>query len=207
MGKVQRGYEPVVRDFLHSVTRLPQVITVFLFGSVATGKAEKRHSDVDFLVVVSGKKIAKSVRDKIEDIAASLPHEQEVHVELQPEKTITQEDASLLQTVFSQGILLFTRKLWVVDMKQLGFKPYILLSYHSKEQKNYNRFIGALFGKISSYTHKGIKKTIKYEGIASKLGIEKVGRGVILFQKAHLDAVLDLCLNYGIKFDFKEVWF
>ena len=99
---IQKGYEGVVSEFVAEATKIPEVIAIFLYGSVAEGKAERRHSDVDFLLVVEGKKVKESVRHKVKEIEAKLAPLATVHTELQSEKNIENKDASLLETVFSR---------------------------------------------------------------------------------------------------------
>lgn len=205
---IQKGYEGVVSEFVAEATKIPEVIAVFLYGSVAEGKAERRHSDVDFLLVVEGKKVKESVKHRVKEVEAKLASLATVHAELQSEKNIEGKDASLLETVFSRGELLFSRRLWVVSERQMGFQPYALYEYTTSgmSPSKVVSFLKALYGGVSTYRKGSGTVRKEYEGLAKALEIKKIGRSAILVPVKVQDAIEYLFREHGVKFRFERVW-
>ncbi len=153
------------------------VLTLFLFGSIATG-TNKTESDYDFYVILD-----KNTKDSIrEDELSKLVFEStkefkiEVHLTFQY-LFILDEDKSLILKISNEGKLIFSKTYLIAPYKQFGLQKYFIckwgidtrrfLSGNKESGIRTNKLLISriLYGYAQKYSYQGELKESKKEGL------------------------------------------
>jgi predicted nucleotidyltransferase len=149
------------------------ILQIILFGSVARGEDTSR-SDID-IAVIHDLDDVDHLKTKIN---AFLPDQ--VQVSYFNKEQLTKEP-EIVSALAGEGILLHGRP-YTVKLGRLMLKPRVVIAYDTSamslsERMKLNR---ALHGSVSRSSYKGKQYTTKTEGLLSRIGIEKLARGIIL---------------------------
>ena len=168
---IQKGFNDLVFEFSKLVSSLENIAYIFLFGSVARGKADVR-SDVDFCVIIDG-----GNNKQISSIALDLEKKYDKNIQLVISRNFTKLDSYFVSQLLKEGILLYGRNP-IVDIKGMKYKRYALFSFSLKglDQSSKMKVKRILYG----YNTKKNKYESSSNGLVSDFNGLFVGRGAIL---------------------------
>jgi predicted nucleotidyltransferase len=199
-------FEETISALIESFQGIKEVLTVYVYGSVARGDYSLRHSDLDLLIFIDKPGVGERLKKKIDDII--IPTGSKLGVRVHPEyqgHIIRQEDRTLIAKIIEEGRIIFSRGLLCFNDKQLGFRPYLVYEFSSKDSSDKTTFSKVLHGSKSWYYKEGKKIVKKYTGIADNKGIILVGRGCLLIRKDKQKDMELVFKRFGIKFELKKI--
>jgi len=186
-------------DFGEKVGKLPSVLVVTLFGSVARGEAIIG-SDID-IAVIYAKKDEKTMR-LVEKLAPARTHI--VHATSKE----LEKNVSLAGALSGEGLLLFGKPV-ILQEKKLKLRPMIIIAYNTEELdvNTRNKLSHALYGRISTVIKSEKKRYVrKYEGLAARPGISKIGKAVLLVSREKASTITKTLEAHGAKWKEIPVW-
>lgn len=177
---------------------LPDVRVVTLYGSVARGEATTG-SDIDVAVMYDEKN--EDTMRKVEELAPPR-----VHVTHITPRDL-ESNISLAGALSGEGLLLFGKPV-VLRAEGLNLKPKIIITYDTSELdvNTRNKLNHALYGRISKVKHGEKSYVSKYEGVASRPGVEKIGKAVLLIAREKASTVKRTLETHGAKWKEIPVW-
>lgn len=159
-------------EFGNKLEKIPVVLAAVLFGSAARGEATI-DSDIDVAVIYVKKD--EVLMKRVEELAPTRAHI--VHVT--PREL--EKNVSLAGALSGEGLLLAGRPV-VLQAKKLKLRPMMIITYNTVELdvNTRNKLNHVLYGR-TSILKSGKKRYVRrYEGLAARPAITKIGKGVLL---------------------------
>ena len=185
-------------DFGEKAGKLPGVLAATIFGSVARGEATI-DSDIDIAVIYTKKE--EAVMKRVEGLAPPRVHI--VHVTpLELEKNV-----SLAGALSGEGLVLFGKPV-VLQAQKLKLKPMVIIIYDTGglDANTRNKLNHALYGRASTIK-RGKKRYVRmYEGLATRPGISKIGKAVLLVSREKASPITKTLEAHGAKWKEIPVW-
>jgi len=204
-----KEFEEPVFEFAKRISRLSHIYSVLLFGSVASGEADKR-SDIDFLVVFDTRGNVSKVKERsqVSEIALNIEQKYDKGIQLVfSNRDFKGLDRQFVEEVLRGGITLFGRTP-IVQAASLRLQPYNLVHY---SLSNLNRS-DKMKVKRSLYGHK-TKKSYKdkvYEsrsrGLLDKLEGRRTGIASVLVPIRYAKVLADTLESFGVNYEVIDVW-
>ncbi len=184
-------------DFGESVGKLPNVLAVTLFGSAARGEATIE-SDIDVAVIYARKNDA--VMKQVERLAPPRVHV--VHVTTKE----LAKNISLGGALSGEALLLFGKPV-MIQAQKLKLRPMMIIAYDTTglDQNTRNKLNHALYGRAYRGSGRG-GKLYRYEGIATRPGILKLGKAVLLIPRENTSIITKTLEAHGAKWQEIPVW-
>ncbi len=198
--------DTIVELQLHAFPKIPEILVVFLYGSVKRGDYSLRHSDLDLFMVIKKQKISEKLKEKIESILFSTGYKfgVRIHTEYQS-LTITTEDRSLLRKQIEEGRIIYSTGVFSFDNKQIGLNQFVIYDFSLQKASRKTMFSKVLHGRKSWYW-KGKEKVLKqYSGIIDGKHIIELGRGTLMVRKEHEAEIQKLFAHYEVIFTLKKI--
>lgn len=198
--------ENIIADISVEVSKIDDVVAVFLYGSAARGDYSHRHSDIDVMIFLGKIKAIKrdyeSIRSKMLDI--STRHKVKIHPEFQGIK-IQERDKTLIQKVLEDGRLIYSKGMMVISGKRIGLEPFYLYAFSTKNISKRPLLSKALHGGCSWYYKDGKKIKKEYKGIIDNITIIETGKGSLLVKKGHQQDIENVFSMYGADYSIKKI--
>lgn len=191
---------------LHAFPKIPEILVVFLYGSVKRGDYSLRHSDLDLFIVLKKRKISEQLKEKIESILFSAGYKfgVKIHSEYQG-LDITAEDRSLLRKQIEEGQIIYSTGVFSFDNEQIGLHQFVIYDFSLQRAARKTMFSKVLHGRKSWYW-KGKEKVLKqYSGIIDGKNIIELGRGTLMVRKENEKEIQQLFTDYGVIFTLKKI--
>jgi predicted nucleotidyltransferase len=188
---IQKGFNELVFEFSKLVSSLENALYIFLFGSVARGKADAR-SDIDFCVITDG-----GNNKQISSIALDLEKKYDKNIQLVVSKNFTKLDKYFLSQILKEGILLYGRNP-IVEIKGINYKGYALFSFSLKglDQSSKMKVKRILYG----YSTKKDKYESSSSGLVSDFNGLFAGRGAILIPSEKASVIEEVFGSWKVTF-------
>ena len=193
---IQKEFKDIVHEFDSKIADLPNVMYIFLFGSVAREEADKR-SDVDFCVILNNNN-----KKEISKIALDLEKKYDKNIQLVISENFSKLDNYFISKLFEEGILFYGREP-LIKLKDAKCREFLLISYSLKNlvQKDKMRIKAKLYGystkkKINNKVYKS-----SYKGLIKELGGVSVGAGAVLVPLRNAKYILDILDNFNVKYN------
>jgi hypothetical protein len=185
-------------DFGEKIGKLPGVLLATLFGSVARGETVIG-SDID-IAVIYAKKNEKTMK-LVEKLAPPRIH----IVHATPQEL--GKNVSLAGALSGEGLLLFGKPV-VIEAQKLKLKPMLMIAYDTVglDLNTRNKLSHALLGRTSTETKRGKKLVHRYEGLAARPGIFKIGKAVLLVHREKASMITKTLEVHGAKWKEIPVW-
>lgn len=195
-------FDEALSGLLDEFAKFPEILVVYLYGSVARGDFSLRHSDIDLFIVVNKKSVARQLADKIDKrlIAAASRLGVGLHIEYQP-LTVKQQDHSLIQKVVEEGKLIYASGVWAVSGRTIGLRRFKLLGYSTKSSDQRVR------SKLSQILKGRTVNGRMYKGIIDGETIIDGGKGALLVEMKRLKDVERVFTKFGVKPKTKRLVF
>lgn len=206
---MQEEFQDAVFEFAKQVSNIPKIYCIFLFGSVAKGKANKR-SDIDFLIALDTQEDPDLLgeRNQVSKIALDIEKRFDRSIQLVfSNSRFDKLDRQFIEDVLREGIVLFGRPLMIADDK-VGFSPYLLIHYEltglsSSDKMKVKR---ALYGYETRRSFKGKIYASKSKGLVVELDGKRTGIASILLSHRKSQPVLETLERFGAKISKEMVW-
>jgi len=185
-------------DFGGRIGRIPSVLAVTLFGSVARGEATI-DSDIDVAVIYAKKD--EAIMKRVEEFVPPRVHI--VHITAQE----LEKNVSLAGALSGEGLLLFGKPV-VLQAQKLRLRPMVIIAYDTSEldANTRNKLSHALYGRVSA-VERGKKRYVsKYEGITARLGVLKIGKAVLMMPREKVPLVTKTLEAHGAKWKEIPIW-
>jgi len=185
-------------EFGDKVDKLPGVLNAVLFGSAARGEAAI-DSDIDIAVVYAKKD--EALMKRVEEFAPPRAHI--VHVTARElEKNVT-----LAGALSGEGLLLAGRPV-VLQAQKLKLRPMMIITYETGELdvNTRNKLSHALYGRTSVIKREKKRYVRRYEGLAARPGIMKIGRAVLLAPREKTPTITKTLEAHGAKWKESPAW-
>jgi len=185
-------------DFGDKVDKLPGVLAAALFGSAARGEATI-DSDIDIAVVYAKKD--EALMKRVEGFAPSRAHI--MHVT--PREL--EKNVSLAGALSGEGLLLSGKPV-VLQAQKLKLRPMMIITYDTGELdvNTRNKLSHALYGR-TSVIERGKKRYVRrYEGLAARPGITKIGKAVLLVSREKASTITKTLEVHGARWKEIPVW-
>jgi len=167
------------------ISRLPGVVGIFLFGSVARGDYDE-YSDYDLLVVFENR--ASMWRDWDELFQAVGNLKMNLHVIPEAIEELKNANPVFLEELFEQGKVLFAKSPLEVFPKPLRLKPFSLIFYDMSGLSYRDKM------KVSYLLYKK-----RGGGAVAEMGGIKLGEGCILVPSDASDEITDNLNGFGVE--------
>ncbi|MCE5213574.1 MAG: nucleotidyltransferase domain-containing protein [Methanobacterium sp.] len=179
-----------------NIKNFPGIQSVVLFGDIATGKKPSPQSKIDMAIIYS-----KKDREIIKWIRYLATDKFKLHHLTTDE---LKDNPKVVDALSGEGILLQGNPV-VLSLKEMELKPKMIISYNTTElaQNDRSKLNRALFGGVSTYLQRNVRKRKNYPGLVEKLHAEHIGKGVLLIDKRNASEITNT-LN-GFKAQYKEI--
>lgn len=188
----------ILKKIAKELSRIEDVKTVILYGSLARGEFTSR-SDIDLFILTTDDKTQKEVQDKV------IKLESEIGRNIQPTiRTIVElqkTDTGLLQNIFQEGKILYLKEPSDIPSAiLLQQKPFLIYSFQisSLPQKDKAKFNRQLY----EQTRKGYK----YKGVLQEIGGQKLSSGCIMIPYMQKETIEKFFKKFKVKFEQLKVW-
>lgn len=204
-----KEFEGPVFEFAKRVSRLSNIHSVLLFGSVARGEADKR-SDIDFLVVFDTRGQVSKVKERsqVSEIALNVEKEYDKGIQLVfSNRGFEGLDGQFVEEVLKGGITLFGRAI-IVQAAKLRLQPYSLVHY---SLSNLNRSAKmkvkrSLYGHETRKSYKGKVYESRTRGLLDELEGRRTGIASVLVPIRHAEVLTDTLKSFGVSYEVIDVW-
>lgn len=185
-------------DFGEKVSKLPGVLTAVLFGSAARGEATI-DSDIDIAVIYAKKE--ETIMKQVEGFAPPRAHI--VHATTQE----IEKNVSLAGALSGEGLLLSGKPV-VLQAQKLKLKPMVIIAYDTMrlDVNARNKLNHALYGRASTIRRGKNVYVRRYEGLAARPGISKIGKAVLLVSREKASSITKTLEAHGAKWKEIPVW-
>lgn len=185
-------------DFGDKVGKLPGVLAAVLFGSAARGEATI-DSDIDIAVIYTKKEEATMRR--VEGFAPPRVH----IVHITPREL--EKNVSLAGALSGEGLLLFGKPV-VLQAQKLKLKPMVIIAYDTGglDVNTRNKLSHALYGRASTIKRGKKLYVRRYEGLAARPGVSKIGKAVLLVSRERATSITKTLEAHGAKWKEIPVW-
>lgn len=188
--------EQDINKLTEKISSIEEVVAIILFGSFARGDFGPK-SDIDLFILVQ----TKRCRQKIENTISNFKAGRLIQLIIRTEKELKKTDIGLLQNIFQEGKILFSKKPLNLPVNLLlKQKPYLIFIFDLKQltQIKKVKFNTALYG-IS-------KKNYKYKGLLEINSGKRLGSGCIMAPYIKKKVFEDLFNGYELRYEIIEVW-
>lgn len=186
-------------ELSENIKNFPGIQSIVLFGPLASGEKVSSNSKIDMAIIYSKKEkeIIKWIRYLATD-QFKLHH-------LTPDEL--KDNPEIINALSGEGILLQGNPV-VLALDDLELKSYRLISYDTTELKQNERskLNRALFGGISTYLQKGVRKKKHYPGMVEKLHIKRIGKGVLLIDTQNAEQITKTLAGFNAKWKEISIW-
>ncbi len=186
-------------ELTENIKNFPGIQSIVLFGPLASGEKISSDSKIDMAIIYSKKEkeIIKWIRYLATD-RFKLHH-------LTPDEL--KDNPEIINALSGEGILLQGNPV-VLALDDLELKSYMLISYDTTELKQNERskLNRALFGGISTYLQKGVRKKKHYPGLVEKLHVKRIGKGVLLIDAQNADQITKTLAGFNAKWKEIPIW-
>jgi len=174
------------------VSKIPGVIGVFLFGSLARGDYDE-YSDYDLLVIFADKAMMWRNWDELFEAVGSL--RMNLHVIPETVEELKGANPVFLDDLFTHGKILFAKVPLEVFAKPLRLEPYCLIVYDmgGLSYKDKMRVVYFLFRKG------GVGTVVRVGGI-------KLSEGCFLVPSSVRDEIVDRLKAFGVDAKKLEIY-
>lgn len=204
-----REFEDPVFEFAKRVSRLSNIRSVLLFGSVARGEADRR-SDVDLLVIFDTQRNVNKVKEtsQVSEIALNIEKQYNRSIQLLfSNRDFQGFDRQFVEEILKNGVNLFGRTP-IVKAGKLRLLPYSLIYYTlsnlSRPEKMKVR--RALYGHETKKSYKGKVYASKVTGLVGELEGMRTGIASILLPHDKVKVLTDTLDSFRVKYDRIDVW-
>ncbi len=186
-------------EFAQIVKKLPGVLQIILFGSVARGE-DRADSDIDIAIIHDREdkyKVMSEVnKHKSEKIQTTF-----VYIKDLPPET------ELVGALSGEGLLLYGHPIIIqeqkVDLKPKKIIVYSLASLSQTEKMKVNR---ALYGSISKSSYHGKEYLTETKGVQRELGIVKISKSVLLVEREKAAKITTMLKRFKVQVQEIPVW-
>ncbi len=203
MSCLQEEFKDAVFDFVKNVVNIEEIIQIILFGSVAKEEADAR-SDIDFFIILDKKN--KKIQKQIRDVTYKIEKDYDRSIQLTfSEESLKGFDESFLEDIFTNGIIIFSRK-YSIKVKNLKLNPFIIFSFSLKNltQSEKMKIKRALYGGKSYSKYKKKIYRTKIVGLLSEEN--KLGKGSLIIERNKSKTIEKIFRRFGLKYKKMEVW-
>ncbi|MBI2647502.1 nucleotidyltransferase domain-containing protein [Candidatus Woesearchaeota archaeon] len=186
-------------DFAEKIKKIKGILQIVLFGSVSRGDDNTR-SDIDIAVVfdnVDKFELAKQINKyKHEKIQLTL-----VELKDLPNET------ELIGALSGEGLILYGRPI-KIKANDIELQPKLLIHYsmHNLPQTEKVKLNRALHGAVSKSEFKGNKYKTEIKGLTKEVGVEKIGRGVLLVDRGKSTKIVNVLKRFNAEVKEIAVW-
>lgn len=191
---IQKEFRELVFEFAREVSKLNNVLHVFLFGSAARGSADRR-SDVDFCVIIDD-----NDKKRVSSIALDLEKKYDRNIQLVVSRNFGKLDKYFISQLFKEGILLYGKSPFV-DVKGMRFDGYALFSFSlsNLSQSSKMKIKRILYGYSTSKKGAKLYKSFS-KGLVKEFNGIFVGRGAILVPSSKAKNIEEVFALRKVKF-------
>jgi hypothetical protein len=186
-------------ELSENIKNFPGIQSVVLFGPLASGEKVPKDSKIDMAIIYSKKdrEIMKWVRYLATD-RFRLHH-------LTPDEL--KDNPEIISALSGEGILLQGNPV-VLALDDLELKSQMLISYDTTDLKQNERskLNRALFGGVSTYLQKGVRKKKYYSGLVEKLHAKRIGKGVLLIDSQNAGQITKTLAGFKAKWKEIPIW-
>ncbi len=185
--------------------RLPGLVLIALYGSVARGEQDRR-SDIDILALFDSRENHEKSLDALMVIRGGLDVKVDVHASNLED--MSQEDWTFVDNVLREGLILMVKPpLKIPVEKVLNLKPYSIFTYSTSNLSSSTmmRLRRALYTYVERKQIAGGTRTYKYEGVI-KDEKARLGRNVIIVPNELAEAVRRIFERLNINYEEIKVY-
>lgn len=177
------------------VSSIDEVIAIILFGSIARGDYNE-YSDYDLLVIFKDKESMWSRWDELFRRVGRL--NLLIHLIPLSHEELLKSEETFLEEVYKDGILLYAKYPFSVQLKPLHFrhKKLIIYSLGGLEQKEKVKLLYRLYG----------KRNLKKPGLLERLGGERLSEGCIIVPEENSRYILEILRKFRVKVRVLDVY-
>lgn len=197
--------EDIIADISVEMSKIDDVMAVFLYGSAARGDYSPRHSDIDIMIFLSRrvrKRDCGIIRSRMLDVSAR--HKARIHPEFQGTK-IQERDKTLIQKVLEEGMLVYSKGIMTILGRRIGLEPFYLYTFSTKNRSKRPLLSKALHGGCSWYYRDSKKVRKEYKGIIDNTTIIETGKGSLLVKKDRQQDIENVFKMYGADYSIKKI--
>ncbi len=186
-------------EFAEQINNIDGILSVVLFGSVATGEDTKA-SDIDVAIIHNRNdefKLRKEInRIRVERIQTTL-----IHIKKLPSET------EIVGAISGEGFLLYGRPIEIKEEKvKIIPKSLLIYSLSEVEQKNKAKVTRALYGYVSKSRYRDKEYVTKSLGLAKEVGVEKLTDTVLLVERRKSFKFKNLFKRFNIPYREISIW-
>ncbi len=186
-------------ELSQNIKNFPGIQSVVLFGPLASGEKKSFDSKIEMAIIYSkkDKEIIKWIRYLATD-RFKLHH-------LTPDEL--KENPDIIDALSGEGILLQGNPV-VLTIDDVELKSQMLITYNTTElgQNERSKLNRALFGGVSTYLQKGVRKKKYYSGIVEKLNAQRIGKGVLLIDRQNALQITETLSGFNAQWKEIPIW-
>jgi predicted nucleotidyltransferase len=206
---IQKEFKDMIFEFVKECSDFEILQSIFLFGSVAKGEADKR-SDVDLLVVFDTNKNVEKINEKsnISKIALDMEKKFDKNMQLVfTNKKFDKLDRQFVEQILKEGIILFGKNPQV-DVKKLKMQPYSLIYYSLKglSRSDKMRVKKALYGHATIKKYKGKIYKSEVRGLIEEFEGKRTGIASFLVPAKKFRIFSHALKRFGVEYRKIDVW-
>lgn len=186
-------------ELSENIKNFPGIQSVVLFGPLASGEKVPPDSKIDIAIIYS-----KKEREIIKWIRYLATDRFKLH-HLTPDEL--KENPEVINALSGEGILLQGNPI-VLALDDLELKSKMLISYNTTElgQNERSKLNRALFGGVSTYLQKGVRKKRHYPGLVEKLHAKRIGKGVLLIDSHNAKQITETLAGFNAQWKEIPIW-
>lgn len=199
-------FEVTLQKLQELFPEIPQILVVFLFGSVARGDFSLRHSDLDLFIILKTKLVSEEMKEKLDKLILPIGYKEGVKIQTEYQGLkILHEDRTLVRKMIQEGKIIYSAGVFTFDYQQVGLQQYLIYDFWLKNALNPTMFSKVLHGRKSWYW-KGKEKIVKeYKGIIDGKEIMELGKGVVMVLKQRDKDLKNIFEKFKVEYKLKKI--
>ena len=102
-------FETTLQKLQELFPDIPQILMVFLFGSVARGDFSLRHSDLDLFIILKTKLVSEGLKEKLDALIFPIGYKEGVKIQTEYQGLeILHEDRTLVRKMIQEGKIIYS---------------------------------------------------------------------------------------------------
>jgi predicted nucleotidyltransferase len=185
--------------------RLPGLVLLALYGSVARGDQDRK-SDIDVFAVFDSRKSHEENMDRLMEIKGELDVSMDVHCS--NVEDMAREDWTFVDNVLREGLILMVKPpLRIPVEKVLSLKPYTVFTYSTRKlgPSKAMQLKRALYGHVEKKSIGGKSRTYEYKGIIRDERA-RLGRNVIIVPSELASSVRKIFEQLNVNYETISVY-